>query len=324
MTRPKVAVGSLGGTITMTPGDSGAVLPRLGAEQLLAVVPGLDAEIELVGETLARLPGASLRPMEIVGALDWAHAQVVSGCAGVVLVQGTDTLPETAYLADLYWPHPEPLVFTGSMRPPSALSADGPANLATACRVAGSPDARELGVTVVLDQQIHLAARVAKSHSWQLGAFTSGPFGIAGTVREDLVEVVAPRRATHPPVPRPVSDPEVAVWTTYLGDTGVSVSQLADHSVAGVVVDGYGVGHVSERLADVLGQVAESVPVVVSSSTGYGGTFKRTYGFPGSETDLLERGVLLAGALSARKARLLLWAWLAAGADREAVRAAFS
>lgn len=99
---------------------------------------------------------------------------------------------------------------------------------------------------------------------------------------------------------------------TYLGDDGQALARLLeDDQVEGVVVEGFGAGHVPARVADLLAEAAVSVPVVVATSAERGGTLSRTYGFAGSEMDLLDRGVLLAGDLSARKARLLVWAFLA-------------
>ena len=84
---------------------------------------------------------------------------------------------------------------------------------------------------------------------------------------------------------------------------------------------GFGAGHVSAAMAEVVSDVVPRCPVVLASRTGAGPVLTGTYGFVGSEQDLLARGVLPAGWLDPRKARLLLWALLAAGADPEAVRA---
>lgn len=317
MTRLRIAVGSLGGTITMTSavGVSQGARPTLGASDLTAAVPALEERFELVVETLGRHPSPDLTPQRVADAVTWARTQVDAGCNGVVLTQGTDTLAESAFVASLWWDRAEPLVFTGAMRTPTALSADGPANLWAACLAAGSSAVRDLGVVVVMNSQIHLAERVAKSHSYRLDAFTSGPLGVAGIVIEDGVQVVAAPRNGPSAIPMPTSDPEVLLWGTFLGDDGSGLRRLVGPDTAGVVVDGFGVGHVSAGLAAVLEDLAGRMPVVVASSPARGGTLTSTYGFPGSESDLLRRGVLLAGDLPARKARLLVWAWLAAGND---------
>src|ERR1700753_1146450 len=102
--RRVVAFGSLGGTITMTPAqDSAAIEPTLKADDLVAAVPGLVDVADVRARTLASVPSASLTAADVLTALDWARAEVDAGADGVVIAQGTDTLEETAYLADLLW-----------------------------------------------------------------------------------------------------------------------------------------------------------------------------------------------------------------------------
>ncbi|MGH3361713.1 MAG: asparaginase domain-containing protein, partial [Nocardioides sp.] len=124
----RLALGSLGGTITMTTARGGSgVAPTMSADDLLAGMPDAAGVADVDTATLATVPGASLGFADVLGALEWAERKVADGCAGVVLVQGTDTLEETSYLLDLHWDRPEPLVVTGAMRPPSSPGADGPA-----------------------------------------------------------------------------------------------------------------------------------------------------------------------------------------------------
>jgi L-asparaginase len=321
--RPRVAVGSLGGTITMTaPADGGGVRPELDAADLLRSVPELARVAEIGATTLQTVPGAWLRPADVVAAAEWAAGQVAEGAGGVVLVQGTDTIEETAHLIDLFWDRPEPLVVTGAMRAPSAPGADGPANLLAAVRVAADPGARDRGVLVVLADEVHAAARVRKTDSIALHAFTSGSFGPVGRVHEGTVTFAA-RAARWPALPRPRagSDPRVALLETHLGDRGELLELVAGAGWDGVVVAGFGAGHLSAAAAEVVGAVVRRCPVVLASRTGGGPVLAGTYGFVGSEEDLLARGVLPAGWLDPRKTRLLLWALLAGGADAATVRA---
>jgi L-asparaginase len=322
--RPRVAVASLGGTITMTPAvGRGAVTPSLRASDLVSAVPGLDEVAELTAATLRTEPGAWLTPPDVVAVGEWARAQVADGGVdGVVVVQGTDTIEESAYLLGLHWDRAEPLVVSGAMRAPSAAGADGPANLLAAAVVAGSAAARDRGALVVLNDDVHAAVRVRKTDAVAMHAFSSAPFGPVGRVHERRV-TFADRPARWPALPAPVAgrDPRIALLETHLGDRGELLRLVADAGYDGVVLAGFGAGHVSSALAEVVGEVVDRCPVVLASRTGGGPVLTGTYGFVGSEQDLLARGVVPAGWLDPRKARLLLWALLAAGAGVEEIRA---
>src|SRR3954447_13919454 len=321
--RARVAVGSRGGTITMTaPAGGGGVQPALQAADLLDAVPGLGAVADIDATTLQTVPSAWLTPADVVAVADWAGAQVAAGADGVVLAQGTDTIEETVYLLDLLWDRPEPVVVTGAMRHPSSPGADGPANLLAAVRVAADPGARDRGALVVFADKVHAARRVRKTDSMTLQAFTSGVFGPLGRVHEETV-TFAGRTARWPALPRPEEgrDPRLALLETSLGDRGELLALVADAGWDGAVLAGFGAGHVSGTAAEVVAAVAQRCPVVLATRTGGGPVLAHTYGFVGSEEDLLGRGVVPGGWLDPRKARLLLWTLLAGGADAETVRA---
>src|SRR5690349_7966688 len=127
----RIAVLFLGGTIGMTAGSGpgeGAV-PRLGGEALLAGVPGVEGlDLEVVD--LMNKSSAQLTYTDVLTVRQRAADAVAAGAAGVVVVQGTDTLEESAFLLDLLWDRPEPVVLTGAMRNSSLPGPDGPGNLA--------------------------------------------------------------------------------------------------------------------------------------------------------------------------------------------------
>ncbi|MDG4861128.1 asparaginase domain-containing protein, partial [Streptomyces sp. T-3] len=157
-----VALFTLGGTIAMagtsTGGRGGPVVARLTGADLVAAVPGLDSlGVPLEVQDAQAVPSADLTFAQLLDVVDAASKAVAAGATGIVVTQGTDTLEESAYLVDLVWPHPEPFVFTGAMRNPTLAGPDGPANLLAAARVAASPDARDLGALVVLDDEVHAA-----------------------------------------------------------------------------------------------------------------------------------------------------------------------
>lgn len=322
---PRLVVGAMGGTVAMSAatGD-GPVSPALDAAALVAAVPALGDIAEVHAHSICNVGSPSVTFENVLTALAWADAEVRDGAVGVVITHGTDTIEETAYLLDLLWPHPEPLVLTGAMRSADEPGADGPANILAAARAALAPALRGLGVFVVMDDAIHLADRVAKIHSMAVSAFAS-PWGSAiGRVEENEVTLdylpVEPRPAA---LPVPSDSPRVALLEAALGDDGSLIGLAGDHC-DGVVIAGVGAGHVSGPAAEVVGKVVARVPVVVSSRTGAGRTAARTYGYPGAEVDLMGRGAVMAGALTARKARLLLWVLLGAGASRERIAAEFA
>jgi L-asparaginase len=292
---------------------------------LLGAVPILAEIADFRAQTLVTAPSASLNFTDVLQALSWARDAVMEDAVGVVLVQGTDTLEETSYLLDLHWDRPEPLVLTGAMRSPQQPGADGPANLLAAVLTATAPSSRGLGVLVVMNDEVHAAARVRKSDATALGAFSSAPFGPLGRIHERCANY-ANRPAHWPALPLPVGghSPRVALVETCLGDDGDLLRLVIDADYDGVVISAFGAGHVSARMAERVSKAAERSPVVLASRTGAGAVLSHTYGFVGSEQDLLDRGAISTGWLDARKARILLWSLLAAGEPLQLIREAFA
>lgn len=317
MTLPRIAVASLGGTISMTLDPAaGGIVPRLEAAHLVASVPELASVAQVHAEPLFQLPSASIGFAECRAALAWAEAQVDAGAAGVVLMQGTDSIEESAYLLDLYWQRPQPLVVTGAMRAPHTAGADGPANLLGAVLVAGEAASRRRGVLVVMNDTVHLARWVRKRHTLAVQAFESPETGPVGAIVEGGVRYLHAPAPRLPALPAPVGEARVALLHAGLGDDGALALLARDAGFDGLVIAGLGAGHVSYAYAQHIDDLAASLPVVIASRTGAGPTTRATYGYVGSEIDLIRRGAFMAGWLEARKARLLLWALLASGAGK--------
>jgi len=324
-----VALFTLGGTISMAgrAAGTGGVVARLTGRDLTAAVPGLaDLGEELEVHDVEAMPSSSLTFAQVLDVVDAASRAVADGARGVVVSQGTDSLEETAYLADLVWPHPEPFVVTGAMRNPTLAGADGPANLLAAARVAASPAARELGALVVLNDEIHAARWARKQHSTSTATFGSADAGPLGHVIEGRVRLLT-RLLRPQPLPVPDRDRlgarRVALHVVSLEDDGDRLDGLAD-THEGLVVAGFGVGHVPAALAPRLGALAERIPVVLTSRTGGGSVLSHTYGAPGSEVDLLRRGLVNGGLLDPYKARILLRLLLAAASDRAPLATEFA
>jgi L-asparaginase len=317
--RPRIAVFSLGGTIAMTPQPGGGVAPALSANDLLSAVPGLaDLGIDIDVHDFRRVAGASLGFEDLLALAEDIDKEIAGGVDGVVITQGTDTIEESAYLLDLVHAKDAPVVVTGAMRSANAPGADGPANLLAALRVAASAQARGLGCLVVFADEVHAARYVRKAHATSITAFVSS-HGPLGSAVEDQVRI--PLRVARRPwisVADATKRVRTAVATIALGDDG-AVLEAVGERVDGLVVAGFGAGHVPAVCVPVLAKLAGRIPVVLASRTGAGSVLTKTYGFPGSESDLLAQGLISAGALDPVKARILLHLLLMTGADRSAI-----
>lgn len=245
-------------------------------------------------------------------AYDYAVLQVESGAGAVIVTHGTDTLEESALLFDLWWDRPEPVVFTGAMRSSDQPGPDGPANLYAAVAIALSENSRNRSVLVVMNDEIFEARNVCKVDTFSPAAFRAINGAAIGRFIEGTVHWNHQRPSKRIALPAPINSVSVALIGAGLSEDGSYLPAIANH-VDGLVVDGVGAGHVSAACADVLESLNASIPVVVASRTGHGPTGTRTYGYLGAEVDLLRRGIMLTGYLSAVQARVVLLACLAAG-----------
>lgn len=305
--KPLVSVRSLGGTVAMTSGDGHGATPTLDAAALLAAIPGLDSVATLDVESWSSIPSASLRIEELIQYVDGLAKACESGAVGVVLTTGTDSMEEVAYLLDLLWQRPEPVVVTGAMRAADAPGADGPANLLAAVVVASSPAARDQGCLVVMNDEVHEASAVRKLHTTSPSAFGSPTSGPAGRVHEGRLLLTRPclSRATFRLPPPGTRVPRVALLRVSLGDDATLLRKAVE-VYDGVVVEALGGGHVPTWWAQLLIDSARQKPIVLASRTGAGPLLRCTYGFSGSERHLLDGGLVSAGSLDGLKARILL------------------
>lgn len=319
-----VAVIAMGGTIAMAPSASGGIVPSLGADDLVAAVPGLAAlDVEIRAMTLRSLPSPSLGFDDLVALSDLVRAELAAGAVGVVITHGTDTIEETAFFLDVTVDTDAPVVVTGAMRHPEAAGADGPANLYAAVRVAAAPAARGLGALVVMSDEIHGARFVRKSHTFSTAAFVSPAFGPLGLVVEGDPRIRGAARTGLTVAATPaIAGLRVGLLTVALGDDGELLRRAGD-AFDGLVIAGLGAGHVPARMVEVVAEFASAIPVVLSSRTGAGSVLRQTYGYPGSERDLLDRGLIQSGFLDPAKARVLLQLLLAVDATRDDIASAF-
>ncbi|MBN9251299.1 MAG: asparaginase [Mesorhizobium sp.] len=325
MSKPRVHIIVLGGTITMAPQSSAGIVPKVTGAELVAAVPSLAEVAEIGVATPFLVPGASLSFPQMQQVNELVDRALEEGAHGVVVVQGTDTIDETAVLLDLVHRRAEPVVVTGAMRGAGAAGADGNANLLAAVTVAAASEARDLGVLVVLNDEIHAARLVSKQHKALPSAFASVGFGPLGHVVEGRARIVLRLARIDAGIGRPMPKAApVALVSVGLGDDDRMIRAIPELGYKGLVIEAMGAGHLPGGLAAASEEVARAMPVILASRVPGGPIFANTYGFPGSEIDLLGRGLIGAGLLSAHKARLLLSLLVGAGRCTDEVASAFA
>jgi L-asparaginase len=315
----------LGGTISSTQAKGGfGVAPSLTGEALVEDVPEISEVAEVSATSFRQVPGSELTLEDLIEISEEIEGRIDAGATGVVVTQGTDTIEETSFVLDLLVDRDAPVVVTGAMRNPTLPGAEGPANLLASVRVATGETARGLGAVVVLNDEIHAARFVQKTHTSNPATFRSPLAGPVGYVFEDNVRIVTrPVGRRHIDLAEQTQDRPVALYTVGLGDDGRLLEHTGRLGYEGLVIEAFGVGHVHSVVAEPLGCLAGGMPVVLASRTGSGEVHRETYGFTGSESDLLERGLISAGMLDGPKARLFLSLLLRSGASREEVAEAF-
>jgi L-asparaginase len=308
----------------MTANAGPGIVPTLTGADLVAAVPALAEVADIEAVSPFRLPGPSLTLAHLREVARLVNARLAGDIAGAIVVQGTDTIEETAFVLDLLVSGDKPVVVTGAMRGPEAPGADGPANLLASAIVAAAPVARGLGTLVVLNDTIHAARFVQKASTFLPSTFASLATGPLGCVTEGKARVDM-RVACSAVIAGGADgvDQPVALLTAALGDDGRMLAGLPDLGYRGLVIEAMGVGHVPAAMVPALARLAEVFPVVLSSRVASGPVFARTYGFPGSETDLLARGLIPGGALGGLKSRLLLSLLLGVGLQGPQLREAF-
>lgn len=267
--------GTIAGTAANASDHTGYTAGQLGVDALLAVLPGLQDNLQgdtLVCEQVAQLDSKDMDHATWQAlALRCQHFLAQAEVAGIVITHGTDTLEETAWFLQQVLGTSKPVVLTCSMRPATALMPDGPQNLLDALTVVRDPMAK--GVTVVCAGRIHGARDLQKVHPYRLDAFDSGESGPLGWVEQGRV-----RWAKSPDMPAlhphssqalacPVADwPRVAVLYSHAGADAYPVRALVAAGVQGLVVAGTGNGTVHQRLLSALAD-AQTQGVAVRLTT---------------------------------------------------------
>lgn len=302
----QVVMITTGGTAASRTTDDGAV-PVLSAQDLL---PDTADDVVVRPRELMTVDSSSMtvrQQFDVVRAI--AEELSDPAVVGVVVTHGTDTLEETAFLADLFAADPRPVVFTGAQRPADHPDADGPANIAAAVALAADPSSRDRGVLVALGGSVLTARGVFKMSTTELGAFD--------TVHPDLPRpLVAAALPTRPA--------RVDLLALYPGVSPGTIASAVEQRASGIVLSATGSGNTHPDItAQVNLAVQRGVPVVVSTRVPYG-SVEPTYGGGGGGVDLLRAGAVFSPWLRAPQARMALIALLSTGAETDAITAFFA
>jgi L-asparaginase len=318
---PRVLLLATGGTISMRQdAAAGGAVPRLTGREILDSVPGVGDVADLEVREFGRYPGPHMtieRMWELRAAVLEAFA---AGFGGVVVMHGTDTIEETAYLLDRSLPAEVPVVITGAMRNSSELSWDGPANLMSAVEVAASPEARGRGTMVVMDEEIVQGAEVVKTHTEQAGTFRSpnwGPLGLTDKGRALFYRESRRKPALAPE--RPVTP--VDLIKIVAGADARLVDASRESGAHGVVLEAMGRGNVPPAVVPGLQRWMDAGKPVVVASRSSRGRVLDTYAYEGGGHQLREMGCIFADHMTGQQARIELMLALGVhGGDVQRVR----
>jgi L-asparaginase len=314
--RGKVVVFTTGGTIAMRHDPViGGTVPAVSGPELIEAVPPLAHVCPIEVREFSNIPSPhmTVRHMRDL-ALQVEGALAGQDVAGVVITHGTDTLEETACFLDLYVNSDKPVCLTAAMRSAAEISSDGPGNILCAVRTAACSDARGKGALVVMNEKIHAASEVTKTHSANPDTFASpfwGPLGYA-----DVDRIIFRRAPLELRKIRPAHIEEnVYLVKLAAGSDDFFFKCLVEKKAGGIVVEGFGRGNVPPAAAAGMAHAVENgIPVVLTSRCP-GGRVLDIYAYEGGVKKLLEAGVILGGEMNGQKTRIKLMLLLGATRD---------
>lgn len=307
MRKPKVVIIFTGGTISMTVDPRiGAAIPSLSSEEIMSLVTNIDKYAEIESITFSKLPGPHI---DIQLMMDLQKLVVENlerdDVDGVIITHGTDTLEETAYLLDLTINSSKCVVVVGAMRNSSELGYDGPSNLAAAVCTAISPDSKNKGVLVVMNNEVNAASEVTKSNTLSLDTFKSLEFGPLGIVDND--EVIYHRQIINRQYIATQSvETKVDLIKCAAGMDSRFLKYSVDTGAKGIVIEALGRGNVPPTMLDGIEYAIKNNVAIVMVSRCPTGRVLDTYGYEGAGRTLRNMGVILGGDLPGQKARIKL------------------
>jgi len=298
----KILVLHTGGTISMQADASGAVVTSKDNPMNHVTNPLKGIEVHTLD--FLNLPSPHIKPKHML-ALYHKIKEEADNYDGVVITHGTDTLEETAYFLDtMEIPH-MPIVLTGAMRSSNELGSDGVYNYLSALRVASDDKAADKGVLVVMNDEIHAAKYVTKTHTTNVSTFqtpTHGPLGLI--MKQEILYF----KTAEPRVRFDLDYIQglVPIISAYAGMTDELIDMLDLEQLDGLVIQAFGAGNVPKETAQKLENLLQKGIPVALVSRCFNGIVEPVYAYQGGGVQLQESGVLFVKELNAQKARLKL------------------
>lgn len=305
----KILVLHTGGTISMTADENGSVSPS--SNNPMNHV-GIDVDnLELTVIDFINLPSPHITTDHML-LLYRKIKDTVGQFDGIVITHGTDTLEETAYFLDTMAVPEIPIILTGAMRSSNELGSDGVYNYLSALRVASHDKAANKGVLVVMNDEIHAAKYVTKTHTTNVSTFqtpTHGPLGII--MKHDILFF----KTAEPRVRFDLTtiSGRIPIIKAYAGMDTSLLEMMSPETVDGLVIEALGAGNVPPQAALLLSELIKKGLPIVLVSRCFNGIAEPVYAYEGGGIKLADAGVLFVKELNAQKARLKLLIALNAG-----------
>ncbi len=303
----KIAIIFNGGTISMKVDEKiKAAVPSLSGEEIMQMVTGIQGFAEIESHTFSNLPSPHMTSQLMLELSNLVQKLLDrDDISGVVITHGTDTLEETAYFLDLTLNSDKPVVVTGAMRSSDELGYDGPFNLATSICTAISDSAKNRGVLVCFNSELHSAKEVTKRNSMALNAFSTPNFGPIGIVDNNRVIFYRENsKSTHVKINS--TEKDVALIKCVSGMDSKFIDFVIDNGYKGVVIEALGRGNVPPLMVEGIKRaIKKGIPVVMVSRCFEGRVFE-SFGCLGGGKNLREYGVIFGDVLSGQKARIKL------------------
>jgi L-asparaginase len=294
-------------------------------DDLISAVPNIGKLAKLDGEQVANIGSQDMNDGVWLKLAKRINELLASpDVNGIVITHGTDTMEETAYFLDLVVKSDKPVVLVGSMRPATAVSADGPGNLYNAVAVAANEGATGRGVLVVLNDEIHAARNVTKTNTTSLQTFESinrGPAGVVNTGTVTWYNPVAKRHTTTSEFSIDKADklPRVDIIYAHANMSPDLIDAAVKNGAKGIVVAGVGDGNMTQQANDELAKLAKSGIVVVRSTRLPSGMVLRN-----NEVDDDKLGYVASGEFNPAKSRVLLQLALTKTTDPKQIQRMFT